>query len=164
MENRVNSLSPKIKYFVFAIIIIVVDLYTKHYANTHLDFGRPYQVTSFFNLTLLYNHGAAFSFLSNNQTSWQLIMFACISMIAAIVLTYLIIKQPVTAKLNLFGFAMILGGALGNFYDRAFRGFVIDFLDFHIGNYHWPAFNVADACITTAVTLLVLGSFFTKKS
>ncbi|QLE79474.1 signal peptidase II [Francisella sp. Scap27] len=159
-----NSLKPKLKYFIVAIIIIAVDLYSKHYANTHLNFAQPYEITSFFNLTLLYNHGAAFSFLSNDQTSWQLIMFACISMIAAIILIYLIIKQPITAKLNLFSFAMILGGALGNFYDRAFRGFVIDFLDFHTGSYHWPAFNIADSAITCGVILLILSSFFTKKS
>ena len=81
-----NLLKPKLKYFVIAIFIIVVDLYTKHYANTHLNFAQPYEITSFFNLTLLYNHGAAFSFLSNDKTSWQLIMFACISLIAAVVL------------------------------------------------------------------------------
>ena len=158
-----NSLKPKLKYFIVAIVIIAVDLCSKHYANTHLNFAQPYEITSFFNLTLLYNHGAAFSFLSNDQTSWQLIMFACISMIAAIILIYLIIKQPITAKLNLFSFAMILGGALGNFYDRAFRGFVIDFLDFHIDSYHWPAFNIADSAITCGVILLILSSFFTKK-
>ena len=159
-----NLLKHKLKYFVVAIIIIAVDLYTKHYANTHLNFAQPYEVTSFFNLTLLYNHGAAFSFLSNDQTSWQLIMFACISLIATVVLIVMIIRQPATAKLNLISFSMILGGALGNFYDRAFRGFVIDFLDFHIGNYHWPAFNVADSAITCGVMLLIFASFFTKKS
>ena len=159
-----NLLKPKLKYFVIAIVIIVVDLYTKHYANTHLNFAQPYEITNFFNLTLLYNHGAAFSFLSNDKTSWQLIMFACISLIAAVVLIVMIIRQPTTAKLNLISFSMILGGALGNFYDRAFRGFVIDFLDFHIGDYHWPAFNVADSAITCGVILLILASFFTKKS
>jgi signal peptidase II len=164
MEKRVNLLKFKIKYFIIAIVIIAVDLYSKHYANTHLNFAQPYERTSFFNLTLLYNYGAAFSFLSNDQTSWQLIMFACISLIAAIVLIVMIIRQPTTAKLNLISFSMILGGALGNFYDRAFRGFVIDFLDFHISDYHWPAFNVADSAITCGVILLVLASFFTKKS
>ena len=164
MEKCVNLLKHKLKYFIIAIVIITVDLYTKHYANTHLNFAQPYEVTSFFNLTLLYNHGAAFSFLSNDQTSWQLIMFACISLIAAVVLIVMIIRQPTTAKLNLISFSMILGGALGNFYDRAFRGFVIDFLDFHISDYHWPAFNVADSAITCGVTLLIIASFFTKKS
>lgn len=158
-----NSLKSKYKYFVIAIIIIAIDLYSKHYANTQLIFAQSYEVTSFFNLTLLYNHGAAFSFLSNDQTSWQLIMFATISIIAAIVLVILIIRQPTTAKLNLISFSLILGGALGNFYDRAFRGFVIDFLDFHIGDYHWPAFNVADSAITCGVIILILATFFTKK-
>ena len=91
-------------------------------------------------------------------------MFATFSIIAAIVLIYLIIKQPITSKLNLLAFSMFLGGALGNFYDRAFRGYVIDFLDFHINSYHWPAFNVADAAITTGAMLIILGSFITKKS
>ena len=157
-------LKHKTKYFALAIVIIAVDLFTKHYANTHLEFATPYKITSFFDLTLLYNHGAAFSFLSNDKTSWQLIMFATFSIIASIALIYLIIKQPISAKLNLFAFSMILGGALGNFYDRAFRGYVIDFLDFHVNSYHWPAFNVADAAITTGAILIILGSFITKKS
>ena len=158
-----NLFKHKLKYFVIAIAIIAVDLYTKHYANTHLDFAQPSEVTSFFNLTLLYNHGAAFSFLSNDKTSWQLIMFACISLIVAVVLIVMIVRQPNTAKLNLISLSLILGGALGNFYDRAFRGFVIDFLDFHVGNYHWPAFNIADSAITCGAILLILASFFTNK-
>ena len=159
-----NLLKSKLKYFVTAIVIIIIDLYSKHFANTHLNFAQPYEITSFFNLTLLYNYGAAFSFLSNDKTSWQLIMFACISLIAAVVLIVMIILQPTTAKLNLISFSMILGGALGNLYDRAFRRFVIDFLDLHIVDYHWPAFNIADSTITFGVILLILASFFTKKS
>lgn len=138
-------------------------MYTKHLANTSLEFAQPVKITGFFNLTLLYNHGAAFSLLSNAQTSWQMIVFSLISLVAAIVLTYLIIKQPSNAKLNFLSFSLILGGALGNFYDRAFQGYVIDFLDFHIGNYHWPAFNIADSAITCGVILLILASFFNKK-
>ena len=158
-----SSLRIKIKYFIIAIIIVAVDLYTKHLANTSLEFAQPVKITSFFNLTLLYNHGAAFSLLSNSQTSWQMVMFSAISLIAAVVLIYLIIKQPASAKLNLFSFTLILGGALGNFYDRAFRGYVIDFLDFHIGNYHWPSFNIADSAITCGVILLILASLFKKE-
>jgi len=160
----VNSLKPKFKYFILAFIIIAVDLYTKYLANTWLEFAQPVKVTSFFNFTLLYNHGAAFSLLSNDQTSWQMIMFATISLITAIVLIYLIVKQPTSARLNLISFSLILGGALGNFYDRAFQGYVIDFLDFHIDNYHWPSFNIADSAITCGIILLILASLFTKKS
>lgn len=158
-----NSLKPKLKYFILAIIIIIADLYTKHLANTSLEFAQPLKITSFFNFTLLYNHGAAFSLLSNSQTSWQMVMFSIISFVAAVVLIYLIIKQPAEAKLNLFSFSLILGGALGNFYDRTFRGYVIDFLDFHIGNYHWPSFNIADSAVTCGVILLILASLFNKK-
>ncbi|QIV95601.1 signal peptidase II [Allofrancisella inopinata] len=155
-------LRPKLKYFGLAIIIIALDLYTKYLANINLNFATPVKITNFFNLTLLYNHGAAFSFLSNSQTSWQLMMFSIISLIAAVILICLIIKQPIQAKLNLISFSLILGGALGNFYDRAFRGFVIDFLDFHLGNYHWPAFNIADSAITCGVILIILKSFYKK--
>ena len=95
-------LSSKIKYFVLAIIIVAVDLYTKHLAAIHLIFAEPVKITDFFNLTLLYNNGAAFSFLSNSQTSWQVVMFSIISLIAAIFISYLIIKQPRTARFNLF--------------------------------------------------------------
>ncbi|AJC49492.1 lipoprotein signal peptidase [Allofrancisella guangzhouensis] len=155
-------LRSKLKYFGLAVIIIALDLYTKYLANINLNFATPVKVTSFFNLTLLYNYGAAFSFLSNNQTSWQLIMFSIISLIAAVILIYLIMKQPMQDKLILISFSLILGGALGNFYDRAFRGFVIDFLDFHINNYHWPAFNIADSAVTCGVTLIILRSFSRK--
>ncbi|MFV9924647.1 MAG: signal peptidase II [Francisella endosymbiont of Hyalomma scupense] len=158
-----NLLKPKLKYFILAILIILSDLYTKYLANTHLEFAKSVKITSFFNLTLLYNHGAAFSLLSNDQTSWQMIMFSIISLFAAIVLIYLIVKQPATEKLNLFSFTLILGGALGNFYNRAFQGYVIDFLDFHIDNYHWPSFNIADSAITCGVILLIMVSLFTKK-
>ena len=158
-----QSLKSKYKWFVLAVVIIFIDLLTKHLANTKLEFGTPVEITSFFDLTLLYNHGAAFSFLNNDQTSWQLIMFSAISLLASIVLIALILKEPVENKLKITSYALILGGALGNFYDRAFQGFVIDFLDVHIGSYHWPAFNIADSAITIGVVLIIVSSLFSKK-
>lgn len=158
-----HLLKGKIKWFIFAIFIICFDLITKHIANTNLEYGIPHEITPFFNFTLLYNYGAAFSFLSSDQTSWQLIMFSAISLIASAVLIFLILKQPEKSKINLLSFSLILGGALGNFYDRAFQGYVIDFLDFHIGSYHWPAFNIADSAITIGVTLFLITSLFSKK-
>ena len=157
-----HLLKTKYKWFILAIAIIFFDLLTKHLANTKLEFGTPVEITSFFNLTLLYNHGAAFSFLSNDQTSWQLVMFSIISLVASIVLTTLILKEPKENVLKTTSYAFILGGALGNFYDRAFQGYVIDFLDVHIGSYHWPAFNVADSAITIGVGLIIISSLFMK--
>ncbi|MDE4948931.1 signal peptidase II, partial [Francisella tularensis subsp. holarctica] len=95
-----------------------------------------------------------FSIISNDQSSWQMIMFSTIYLIDAILLIYLIIKKPITEKINLFSFSLFLGGALCNFYDRAFQGYVMDFLYFHIGNYHWPSFNIADSAITCGVVIL----------
>ncbi len=157
-----NLLKQKYKWFIIAIIIIAVDLITKHLANAELNYGYSVEVLPFFDLTLLYNHGAAFSFLSDDQTSWQLIMFSMISLTASIVLTVMIIKEK-TSTLKLTAYALILGGALGNFYDRAFQGFVIDFLDFHIGEHHWPAFNIADSAITVGVALIIIQSLFFSK-
>ena len=158
-----NLLKQKYKWFIIALIIIAIDLITKHIANTELSFADSVEITPFFSFTLLYNHGAAFSFLSDDQTSWQLIMFSIISLTASIVLTVMIIKEK-TSTLKLTAYAFILGGALGNFYDRAFQGFVIDFLDFHIGEHHWPAFNVADSAITVGVALIIIQSLFFSKN
>ena len=135
-------------------------MYTKNLANNYLEFARPVKISDFFNLTLTYNYGAAFSILSNDQTSWQMIMFSIISFIASLILTYMILRYNVNHKMELFGLSMILGGAVGNLYDRAFRGYVIDFLDFHIKNYHWPSFNIADTAITLGAIVLILMSMF----
>jgi signal peptidase II len=109
----------------------------------------------------VFNTGAAFSFLATAQ-GWQTLFFAAIAVVASVVIGFLIVRN---AGKSLFcaGLALILGGALGNLYDRLVYGKVVDFLDFHAAGWHWPAFNVADSAITVGAAILILESFMQKK-
>lgn len=145
------------KWLGISAIVIALDLYTKHLIEGAFQFGEQLKITSFFDLVRYHNQGAAFGFL-NDAGGWQKWFFAGISIVAAIVITYLIKKNP-SQKLFCFGLALVLGGALGNLYDRVTLGYVVDFLNFHWNEYAFPAFNVADSAISVGVTLLLLDSF-----
>jgi signal peptidase II len=145
------------KYLSFSAVVIALDLYTKHLIQQAFAFGDLKQVTSFFDLARYHNEGAAFGFL-NDAGGWQKWFFTGISVIAVIVITYLI-KKYSEQKLFCFGLALVLGGAIGNLYDRITLGYVVDFLNFHINNHYWPAFNVADSAICVGVAMLLWDSF-----
>ena len=138
-------------------ILVALDLYTKYLVQGAFQFGEHLTITSFFDLVRYHNEGAAFSFLAN-AGGWQKWFFSGISMIAIVVITYLIRKHH-TEKLFCLGLALVLGGAIGNLYDRLTLGYVVDFLYFHYQNFAWPAFNVADSAICVGVALLLLDSF-----
>jgi signal peptidase II len=146
-----------LKWLSISAIVIVLDLYTKHLIEAAFQFGEQLKITSFFDLVRYHNQGAAFGFL-NDAGGWQKWFFTGISIVAAIVITYLIKKNP-SQKLFCFGLALVLGGAIGNLYDRITLGYVVDFLNVHYQNYYWPAFNVADSAISVGVALLLLDSF-----
>lgn len=137
-------------------LVIALDQFTKHLIVQAFSFGEASPVTSFFNLVLAHNTGAAFSFLAA-AGGWQRLFFIVVAAGASAVILYLLRKH---GQQTLFGLALslVLGGALGNLIDRIRWGYVVDFLDFYYGNYHWPAFNVADMAITGGVILLVLDS------
>ena len=137
--------------------MIVLDLYTKHLVQDAFSYGEHLTVTSFFDLVRYHNEGAAFSFLAS-AGGWQRFFFSAIALIAAAVIIYLLRKHP-AQKLFCFALALVLGGALGNLYDRLTLGYVVDFLYFHYQSYYWPAFNLADSAITCGVALLLLDSF-----
>ena len=143
-----------------ALIILVVDLLTKRWVESSLFFGQQIPVTSFFNLVLTYNAGAAFSFLSE-ESGWQRWFLSSIAVGASVFIVYLLHKNK-DQKLLCLSLSMILGGALGNLWDRITLGHVVDFLDFYVGSYHWPAFNVADAAIVVGAGLLIIESFQNK--
>lgn len=145
------------KWFVISAVIAVLDLYTKHLVQNAFVFGEHLTVTAFFDLVRYHNTGAAFSFLAN-AGGWQKWFFTAITAIAVIVITYLIRKHH-QEKLFCWGLALVLGGAIGNLYDRLTLGYVVDFLYFHIEDLYWPAFNVADSAICVGVGLLLLDSF-----
>ena len=134
-------------------MVLVLDLVTKRWVETALLHGEQIPLTGFFNLVLTYNAGAAFSFLSD-AGGWQRWFFSAIAAGASVLIIYLLRKHAAD-KLFCIALSLILGGALGNLWDRITLGHVVDFLDFHIGNYHWPAFNVADSAIFLGAMLLI---------
>jgi len=150
LQSRAGSLAP---WLGVAVVVILADQLTKIAMSSvfHPYEGRA--ITSFFNLVLVFNRGAAFSFLAA-AGGWQRWAFTALGVAAALVICYLI-KRHATQRLFCTALALILGGALGNVIDRLMYGHVIDFLDFHAGNWHWPAFNVADSAITIGAVLLV---------
>ncbi|GKS69109.1 signal peptidase II Aspartic peptidase. MEROPS family A08 [Nitrosomonas sp. PY1] len=144
-----------------AFFVLALDLTSKYWIESMLQFGEQIPVTSFFNLVLTYNPGAAFSFLSE-QSGWQRWFLSGIAGVAAIVIIFLLNKYQLE-KLFCWALSLILGGAIGNLYDRIMLGHVVDFLDFYVGTYHWPAFNIADSAIFIGTALMIYDSFRTKK-
>lgn len=144
------------KWLILAIVIIFCDQATKAWAIGFLSNGHAVSVTSFFNLTLVYNMGAAFGFLAK-AGGWQRHIFAAIAIGASIILLLLLHKHQRNPRLA-YAFSLVLGGAIGNVIDRFMHGYVVDFLDFHYKNYHWPAFNIADSAIFIGAVLIVIDS------
>ena len=142
-----------------ALLLLALDQATKLWAAGALDYGMPVEVLPFFNLTLVHNTGAAFSFLAD-AGGWQRIFFVVLSGVVSAVLVAWLWRLPREARLLGIALALVLGGAVGNLVDRVAYGYVIDFLDFHAGGWHWPAFNVADSAISCGVVLLLVDGLF----
>lgn len=141
-------------WLLLAAAIIAVDQLTKAYFDAALEYGERIAVLPVFDFTLLYNRGAAFSFLAQ-QSGWQRWLFTGLGTAAACFILWMLHRHRGERRFSL-SLAMILGGALGNVIDRALHGYVVDFLDFHWGGRHFPAFNIADSAITVGAALLIL--------
>ena len=148
-------------YYAIILLVIALDQITKFAIEARYAFHEFEPITSFFNLGLTYNPGAAFSFLAEHN-GWQKWLFTVLAIGASIFLIMQIRANREKLIQNL-GFAMIAGGALGNMVDRVRIGMVVDFLDFHWGGSHWPAFNLADSAIFIGVFLVIGQEFFRKK-
>ncbi|KTD16407.1 signal peptidase II [Legionella jordanis] len=142
-------------WFLLAVLIIVLDQCTKYWAAMTLIPYQPEALMPMLNFTLAYNSGAAFSFLSGTG-GWHRWVFAGFSLIMSIVLTLWLVRLPKSAKLQSLAISLILGGAIGNLYDRAALGHVIDFIDLYYKNYHWPVFNLADSAICVGAFFLLI--------
>lgn len=138
--------------------VIALDLITKNMANYYLTRLTTEEITSFFNLVLVYNNGSAFGLFAN-QSGWQLWLFVGVATVVALAILAWLWKSTSKHAFTALGLSLILGGTLGNLYDRIVDGYVIDFLDFHIADYHWPAFNIADAAICLGVFFMIISSF-----
>lgn len=137
-----------------SLFVFGMDFGTKQLVLEYLAYANPLKLLPIFDLTLLYNTGAAFSFLAG-EGGWQRWLFVIISI--AVSLLLVIWMKRTDRKIWWLGLAysFILGGALGNLYDRVFLGYVIDFISIHYGNYFFPAFNLADSAITLGATILI---------
>ena len=140
-----------------AAIVVLLDQLSKVTLSQLIAYGQSEQITSFFNLVMVYNKGAAFSFLAD-QLGWQRYLFAGISAAASLLIIWML-KRHASQRLFCWALALILGGAIGNLIDRIAYGHVIDFLDVHVYGWHWPAFNIADSAITIGAVLFILDEF-----
>lgn len=137
-----------------ALVIVVLDQLTKMYFDNALQYGQRWPILPFFDFTLLYNPGAAFSFLADGQ-GWQRWLFTAIALGATGLILHLLRRSP-GQTLFCSSLMCILGGAIGNVIDRIQHGHVIDFLLFYWKAWHFPAFNIADIAITVGAVLLIL--------
>ncbi|MES9898185.1 MAG: signal peptidase II [Sedimenticola sp.] len=147
-----------LRWLILSLVIIVLDQVSKQLAETMMLAYETVPVMPFFNLTLAYNEGAAFSFLSD-QGGWQRWLFVVLATVVTLVLVGWLARLR-DERILAISLALVIGGAVGNLIDRLLFGHVIDFLDVYYGTWHWPAFNIADSAITIGVVLLLLDSFF----
>ena len=146
-----------------AVVIVVLDLWTKNIATQSLILYRPVELTSWLNLTLAHNYGAAFSFLSD-AGGWQRWLFTGLASVVTVVLVVWLFRLPAREKLTAAALGLIIGGAVGNLVDRVIHGYVVDFIDVYYRDWHWPAFNLADSAITCGVILLLVDGLFLSGS
>lgn len=133
--------------------VVAADLATKAWVSRALSYGDVVEVTPFFNFVLTHNTGAAFSFLAG-AGGWQRWFFTVVAIAISAALVVML-RRPHRDRLVPLALALVLGGALGNLWDRVTLGHVVDFVQLHAGGYYWPAFNVADSAITVGVVLLI---------
>ena len=138
-----------------ATIILLLDQLSKWLALSNLQLGIPEAVLPFMNWLLLLNPGAAFSFLAQGS-GWQRWFFTIVGLVACVYIVWLLRKSQ-SDKLLCVALSLILGGALGNVLDRIMYGAVVDFIDLHYANWHWPAFNIADSAICIGAALIIWG-------
>ena len=150
-----------LKLYSISLSIFLLDILTKNYIQNKIMYGEQVEITSFLSFVHFQNPGAAFSFLSD-QGGWQRYFLIVISLLAVIYIPWLI-NQYKKNMLIVIGLLLILGGAIGNLYDRISYSYVIDFIYFHIAEFYWPAFNVADSAISIGILFFLYGSFRSYK-
>ncbi|MDO8774465.1 MAG: signal peptidase II [Burkholderiaceae bacterium] len=143
-------------WYSVALAIFLADHAVKFWVHEYTPYAWSQPVTGFFNLVHVWNQGAAFSFLAD-AGGWQRFFFLIVALMVSAWLVWVLRKPHSTV--DGLGYSLVLGGALGNGLDRAMRGYVVDFLDFHWQDWHWPAFNIADIGIVCGALLLVVSAF-----
>jgi signal peptidase II len=150
-------------HFVIALIVVCLDRVTKLTVEKDISLHDGIQVIpGFFRLTHVENRGAAFGLFADSPGQWKIAMLVLFSIVALIVVLALLWRNSHAMTSTGIGLALILGGAVGNLWDRLLNGRVVDFLLFYVGQYQWPAFNVADSAIVCGAGLLVIEILFAK--
>ncbi|PHS25379.1 MAG: signal peptidase II [Methylophaga sp.] len=150
-----------LKYLWLSALVIFLDQSSKWFMTSLLSLYESIAVMPFFNFTLAHNYGAAFSFLAG-AGGWQRWFFIVLTTVISIVLVIWLKKLNTQAKLEAISISLILGGAIGNVIDRIYFGYVVDFLDFYYGTWHFATFNIADSAIVVGAGLLIVDSFIAK--
>ena len=152
-----------LRWYMLSFTVIIIDQITKYFAVEKLALHEVKSIYEGFNLILIYNEGAAFSFLSDagGWQRWFLIGVSCVVCVFIVVWMYQSISK---SKCLLAGLSLILGGALGNLWDRLSLGYVVDFIEVYYKDLYWPAFNIADSAITIGAILLILDIFLKEPS
>jgi signal peptidase II len=157
--------TARISYLLIALVVVLLDRWTKHLVAQRISLYSHIQVIpGFFQLTHTENTGAAFSLFADSNAHWKAAMLIAFSVIALMVVSVLLWKNHHAHVATGIGLSLIMGGALGNLWDRLARGRVIDFLLFYVKRYQWPVFNLADSAIVVGAGLLVLEILFHKSS
>lgn len=152
---------PMLVWLWLSVLVVAVDQWTKWLVDSSMQLYQSIELVPFFQLTYLRNQGAAFSFLAG-AGGWQRWFFIGLAVTASALICYWLKRMEKHQRWEAAAWALVLGGALGNLIDRVVYGYVIDFLDVYYGQWHWPAFNVADSAITIGVAMLLIDSLRTR--
>ena len=162
MPDRLHGLRWLAFWFAVAALVVLVDQWTKALALTHLEYARPVALLPMLNLTLQYNEGAAFSFLSD-AGGWQRWFFSAVALLASVVIAVWLARLNREDKLLAASLSLILGGAIGNLWDRLQFGYVVDFISVHYQNWYFPTFNAADSAVTIGAVLMILDAILQSR-
>ena len=146
-----------------SLLVVVLDQWSKHWIVANFREYEVLTVWPVFNLTLVYNTGAAFSFLSD-AGGWQRWFFVTVGVLVSLVMVIWLARLQPRERWTALGLAMVVGGAVGNLIDRVVLGKVVDFLQWHWQDWYWPSFNLADSAITLGVILLLIDGLFGQRS
>jgi signal peptidase II len=152
-------------FFLIAALVLLLDRLTKWAVASNIALHDSVLVVpGCFRLTHVQNTGAAFGLFAESAAQWKVGALVTFSVLALVIVSALLWRNSHSFSTTTLGLSLILGGAMGNLWDRMFAGHVVDFLDFYLGNYHWPAFNVADSAIVIGAILLVSEIVFAKST
>lgn len=150
-------------WFLLSILVIMIDQFTKHLILQHISMGETIRLLPFFNFILSFNQGSAFGFL-NQASGWQVLFFSAISVVVIIVLLIWLLRLTYPNAWTACAIGLVIGGAAGNLIDRLRFSVVVDFLDFHLGSWHYATFNFADSAIVAGVLMLLLHTLHFRPS